>query len=77
MPYSGISQGGENMTGKTMRLIEADRILRSNGFIKAREGKEHTIYKRCTQTIALPKHGFVSQKTWKRECKKNGLEAYA
>ena len=65
------------MTGKTMRLVEAERILRDNGFVKAREGKEHTIYKKGELTLALPKHGFVSQKTWKRECKKNGLEAYA
>ena len=65
------------MTGKTMRIIEADRILRQNGFTKTREGKEHTIYKRGELTLALPKHGFLSQKTWKRECKKNGLEEFA
>ena len=65
------------MTGKSLRLVEAHRILRQNGFSLDREGKEHTIFKRGVQTIALPKHGFVSQKTWKRECKKNGLEEFA
>ena len=63
------------MIGKALDSKEASRILKDNGFYKVRQRGSHVIYKNdngksCTITTAKP----LSQKTWKRECKKVGIE---
>lgn len=61
------------MTGKAITPREANHILHFNGFGRVRTKGDHAIYKHPdgrTITITL---GKISQKTWKRECKKNQI----
>ena len=63
------------MTGKAISSKDAIRILNGYGFYQKRTNGSHAIFKddfgrTFTITIAKP----LSQKTWRRECKKNGIE---
>lgn len=63
------------MNGKAITNREANHILNSNGFYQQRIKGSHAIYKDVfgrTITITIGKP--LSQKTWKRECKRNGIE---
>lgn len=63
------------MNGKAITDREAHRILVDNGFARVRTNGSHVIYKHGdgrTLTITFGKP--LSQKTWKRECKKNNIK---
>ena len=62
------------MTGKAINYREADGILNRNGFYKNRTNGSHAIYKDNRGRTITITTGLISQKTWKRECKKNGIE---
>ena len=63
------------MINKHMTFVEADRVLKSWGFEPIRHNGSHVIYSRGIQRFVLPRNmKTVSQKTWQRECKKNGLD---
>lgn len=63
------------MTGKAIDDREAHRILINNGFTKVRTSGSHVIYKHEDgRTITITNGKPLSQKTWKRECKKNKIE---
>lgn len=54
--------------------MEADKILNKNGFIKQRTNGSHAIYKDDKgRTITITIGKTLSQKTWKRECKRCGI----
>lgn len=54
--------------------MQANRVLNRQGFYKVRVNGSHAIYKSAdgkmvTITVGKP----LSQKTWKRECKRVGI----
>ena len=62
------------MYGKALSYREADKVLKKNGYDLVRNGGEHLIYKNAIgETIALTRQK-ISQKTWKRECKKHNIK---
>ena len=62
------------MRGKALNPLEANRLLKDNGFFKVRTNGSHAIYKNaCGQMITITT-GTLSQKTFMRECKRNGIE---
>lgn len=62
------------MRGKAFNPLEANRFLNDNGFFKVRTNGSHAIYKNdCGRTITITT-GTLSQKTFKRECRRNGIE---
>jgi len=63
------------MNGKAITDREAHRILVDNGFARVRTNGSHVIYKNEDgRTITITNGKPLSQKTWKRECKKNRIE---
>lgn len=62
------------MIGKAIDDREAERILHANGFYKARQNGSHAIYKNDNgRVFSITTGKPLSQKTWKRECKKVGI----
>ena len=62
------------INGKALSPRQANKILNEQGFYRVRTTGSHAIYKSAdgrtfTMTICKP----LSQKTWKRECKKVGI----
>lgn len=54
--------------------MEASKILNDNGFYEVRRKGDHVIFKNeYGKTISITCGKAFSQKTWKRECKKNGI----
>lgn len=62
------------MEGKSLKRNEAIKLLNKYGFELVRESKHYIFKNDEGEVIALPRHGRVSQKTWKRELKKHGIE---
>lgn len=61
--------------GKAIDEREAIKILNANGFYKARQNGSHVTYKNNDGRIITITSGKpLSQKTWKRECKKNNIK---
>lgn len=61
------------MTGKAINAREAKRFLNDHGFFIARVNGSHAIYKDDGGRTFTMTTGAISQKTWKRECKRLGL----
>lgn len=63
------------MYGKALTNREAQKHLTKNGFMLMRQSGDHLIYKRESdgQSVVITTGKPLSQKTWKRECKKVGI----
>ena len=64
------------MYGKALTYRECVQVLKDNGFISVRSnGGSHEVFKNAKgQTFVLTiKAKQISQKTWKRECRKVGI----
>lgn len=62
------------MYGKALTTRDAIKILRDNGFEYVRQTGDHLIYKNANGNMVSITNGKpLSQKTWKRECKKVGI----
>lgn len=67
-------KGGAYVNGKALDWKEAENILHKNGFFRHRTNGSHAIYKDdLGRTVTITVGKPLSQKTWKRECKKNGI----
>ena len=63
------------MIGKAIDAKEANRKLNELGFYRARQNGSHVIYKDKNGKILTITAGKpLSQKTWRRECKRVGIE---
>ncbi len=62
------------MDGHSVNRKEAEKILLDNGFIFVRQTGGHRIYKNNIGQSFVITQGRISQKTWKRECRKVGIE---
>lgn len=62
------------MSGKAVELRECEKILRKNGFTFARNNGGHKIYKNSQGERFVLTSGIISQKTWRRECKRVGID---
>jgi len=61
------------MYGKALSRKECERILKNNGFFFARSKGDHLIYKNAQgRTFVITSK--ISQKTWKRNCKREGIK---
>ncbi len=65
------------MTGKALNTREAKKFLNSHGWELERKNGDHLIYGKegFPYKITITSGKSMSQKTWKRECKKAGLVA--
>lgn len=68
-------KGGVIINGKALNNLEANKVLNMHGFYRVRTSGSHAIYKDMNgRTFTITAGKPLSQKTWKRECKKVGIE---
>lgn len=61
------------MHGKALTTREANKILKDNGWKLERQTGGHLIYQNEEGDEITITSNRLSQKTWKRECKKHGI----
>lgn len=67
-------RGGVIINGKALSSFQANKVLNKNGFYSVRTNGSHVIYKNADgKTLTITRGKPLSQKTWKRECKRVGI----
>lgn len=64
------------MYGKCLSYRECYNILKLHGYELVRYNGDHAIFSNGIKNVVIKRHanGFMSMKTWKRECRRVGIK---